>query len=112
MREGNWLYLYGVIPYIDFMNIKTTRIEIRVDQAAKRLLERAAALQGQSVSSFVLTHALPEARVIVEEQERTHLSPNDWEAFDRLLANPPRPNRKLLKAVRKYARGVMIEDGE
>jgi uncharacterized protein (DUF1778 family) len=94
------------------MNIKTTRIEIRVEGDVKRLLERAAALRGQSVSSFVLTCALPEARVIVDEHERTHLSPNDWEAFDQLLANPPRPNRKLLQAIRKYAREVMIEDGE
>ncbi|MFA6235164.1 MAG: DUF1778 domain-containing protein [Bacteroidota bacterium] len=103
--------LYGNIPYISFMNQKSTRIEIRVDDAGKNLLEKAAALRGQSLSSFVLSSVLPEAKGIVDEYEVTHLSLNDWEKLDALLADPPKPNKKLLAAVRTYARRVTVDHG-
>ncbi|MBE0642805.1 MAG: DUF1778 domain-containing protein [Bacteroidetes bacterium] len=93
------------------MNQKNTRIEIRVDEAGKLLLEKAAELRGQSLSSFVLSVVLPEARSILDAYEGTRLSRTDWEALDALLANPPKPNRKLLTAVKKFARQVTVEHG-
>jgi uncharacterized protein (DUF1778 family) len=93
------------------MNQKNTRIEIRVDEAGKIILEKAAELRGQSLSSFVLSVVLPEAQSILDAFAGTRLSRNDWEMLDALLANPPKPNRKLLAAVKKYARQVTVDHG-
>ena len=41
---------------------KTERVQVRIDRAAKRRLERAAALANTTVSAFVVNHALAARR--------------------------------------------------
>ena len=59
---------------------RTQRVQIRIAPAAKRLIERAAALQNTSVSGFVVNSALDAASHLIREHERLVL-----DALRRLL---------------------------
>ena len=82
---------------------KTSRIEIRIDAKNKRLLEKAAALKGKSISSYILSKSLSSAQQDIEQVETLVLKDSDRDLFYELITNPPAPNealKKLLKPVR------------
>jgi uncharacterized protein (DUF1778 family) len=82
---------------------KTSRIEIRIDAKNKRLLEKAAALKGKSISSYVLSKSLASAQKDIEQVETLVLKDSDQDLFYELVTNPPAPNealKKLLKPTR------------
>ena len=90
---------------------KTSRIEIRVDRKAKKLAEKAAALLGQSLSSFIVSRMVADAQQVIDAHQRTLLSLADWERFQKILRNPPAPNAALRKAARRYKETVTHSDG-
>lgn len=79
------------------------RLDLRVPAELKRTIERAAALSGQTVSSFVLGVALRRARRVIRESEVIELSGRDR---DRLLAAlddaDARPSPALVRAVERH----------
>lgn len=77
---------------------KTERVQMRVDPAAKRLLERAAALANTTVSAFVVSNALEAADRLIRDRERLVVSEQDWNLFFDALVNPPEPNAVLRRA--------------
>lgn len=81
---------------------KTERLEARMTSQQKTMLLRAAAMQGQTLTEFVLTSAAENARRIVREGEVLELSARDQEAFVDSLLNPPKASPKLRKAALKY----------
>ncbi len=81
---------------------RAARLEARVTAEQKRLIERAAALQGRTVTDFVLTSVQDAARRAVEEHDRIELSVRDSEAFAHALLNPRPVNDRLRDAVRRY----------
>ena len=68
---------------------KTERIEARVAPEQRSLLEEAAALQGQSVSGFLLGVALREARSVVDAATVTVVPADFAIAFEAILSAPP-----------------------
>lgn len=70
-------------------------------------IERAAALEGESVSAFVVQAALHRAAKAIDEHATT-VVPNEY--FDRLLAtlDEPDPAPRLANAVRKARRSARI----
>jgi uncharacterized protein (DUF1778 family) len=82
--------------------LKRNRMHLRLDDAAKRVLERAAAYEETSLSDFVLTNAVAAAERIIDAHEKIILSRQDWEIFYDALVNPPEPNEKLRQATRRY----------
>jgi uncharacterized protein (DUF1778 family) len=68
----------------------------------KSLVERAAALQGRSVTDFVLTSVQDAARRAIEEHERLDLSLRDSQAFVKALIDPAPVNSRLRDTVRRY----------
>lgn len=62
-------------------NRKTERLAVRVSSDDKRMIERAAALSDQSVSSFVVGHAREAAERIVERHGRIRLNAEESERF-------------------------------
>ena len=86
--------------------VKRDRMHLRLDAKAKRKLERAAAYEDTSVSDFVLANALAAAERVIDAHERITLSAADWETFFNALINPPKPNKKLKEAVRRYRERV------
>ena len=90
---------------------KEARIEIRVDRTSKELMEKAAALLGQTLSSFVVSRMVSDAREIIDAHHRTEVSLADWERFHDILANPKSPNAALKRAARRYGKLVTRSEG-
>lgn len=85
------------------------RLQVRLDADTKRLLERAAAYSGTSVSDFIRTHAREAAKAVIAENEQLPLVPADWEVFLRAIEAPPEPAPALRAAVAAYlARSAAI----
>jgi uncharacterized protein (DUF1778 family) len=81
---------------------KDSRIDLRVTQEQKELLERAAALKGVSLSAYTLFYVLPAAKQEVDSHERLVLSNRDRDLFMSVMENPPELKGKLKSAISKY----------
>lgn len=81
---------------------KDSRIDLRLTEEQKALIERAAAVKGVSVSAYTLLRLLPLAQQDIENQERLTLSNRDRNTFLSALANPPRLKGKLKAAIANY----------
>ncbi len=82
--------------------IRAQRLEARVTAEQKTLIEHAAALQGRTVTDFVLTSVQEAARRAIEEHRQLALSVRDSEAFVDALLNPKPVNERLRDTVRRY----------
>lgn len=80
------------------------RIEARVSPKQKRLFERAAAIEGITLTDFAISSMQRAATSVVQEHTRIELSERDQRAFVEALLNPPEPNEALRKAAKAYAR--------
>ena len=74
---------------------ESARINLRTSPEAKALIERAAALMGTSVSSFMLQNAYEAARRVVVDNDTLTLSQEAFEAFIAACGNPSPPNEAL-----------------
>ncbi|MGA0840814.1 MAG: DUF1778 domain-containing protein [Pseudomonadales bacterium] len=81
---------------------KDTRLHIRCDQDARRLLDKAAAYAHMSVSEFVLRNAVQEAQSVVDRHEAMTLSQADFSAFLAALEAPAVDNAALERAVERH----------
>ena len=81
------------------MSTKTERIEVRLSAEHKAVIERAAALHGQSLSAFVVSEALEQAR----RTELTLLSPRDWKLFLEIMDRDEEPAAALTRAMQEHA---------
>jgi uncharacterized protein (DUF1778 family) len=77
-------------------------LETRVTADQKNLIEYAAALQGRTVTDFVLTSVQDAARRAIEEHQRIDLSVRDSQAFVEALLKPWPANDRLRETVRRY----------
>jgi uncharacterized protein (DUF1778 family) len=84
------------------VEIKESRLQVRLDAASKGVLQRAANYRHKTVSQFVLATALQEAEKVIRESEAVALSSADWTTFFDALIDPPPPNPELRKAFAKY----------
>jgi uncharacterized protein (DUF1778 family) len=88
--------------------VRGERLETRVTAEQKKLIERAAALQGRTVTDFVLTSVQDAARRAIEEHSQLALSLRDSEAFVDALLNPKPVNDRLRETVRRYRQRVGV----
>ena len=88
--------------------VRSERLEARVSADQKKLIERAAALQGRTVTDFVLTSVQEAARRAIEEHQRLDLSVRDSQAFVEALLNPQPVNDRLRETVRRYRRATGV----
>ena len=82
--------------------VKDSRIDLRVTQEQKELLEKAASLRGISLSAYTLLHLLPIAKQDIDTQERLILSDRDRDLFMSIMENPPALQGNLKTAIKKY----------
>jgi len=81
---------------------QTQRLNFRLDSGIKHVIERAAAIRGQSLTDFAISTLEREARSIVNDYEVLTLSDRDRNAFLAALDNPPAPNENLRRAAKRY----------
>ena len=84
--------------------IRTARIEARIAPDARRVVRRAAELQGRSVSDFVVAAAQEIAHRTIDEAQVIRLPVEDQRQFVELLLNPPALAPALKRAKRAHAR--------
>ncbi len=88
---------------------KRRKLEARVSEEQKQLIERAAAYDGMSQSDFVVNAAMAAARKTVQGQDVIDLNVAASRKIAELLLNPPSPNKRLKKAFHDGARSVQFK---
>ncbi|MFC6623803.1 DUF1778 domain-containing protein [Novosphingobium panipatense] len=78
------------------------RLEARVTAEQKALIEHAAALEGRSITDFVLTSVQDAAKRAIAEHEVIQLSVKDSKAFVEALLNPREPSKKMRERAAAY----------
>ncbi len=79
-------------------NTRSKRIEARIKPDTLILVQRAAEMQGSSVSDFVVSAAEGAARKALEDTYSIHLSVEDQRRFVDLILDPPEPSAAMLRA--------------
>ena len=87
---------------------KESRLNIRCDNRARQLLDKAATYAHVSVSEFVLSHALASAEEVVQAHESITLTPKDFQAFLTALDAPAKSNAALKRAFKRHAEQVRV----
>lgn len=75
--------------------IKEKRIEFRLPDEAKKTIEDAAKLSNISLSSYILSVVLKQAKLDLEQNEVITLNNKERDSLMKALANPPKPNDEL-----------------
>lgn len=78
------------------------RLEARVDAEIKSRWQRAAELQGLTLTDFVISSLQESASKIIQHHETMKLSKKDTEAFVNAVINASEPNENLIAAAKEY----------
>ena len=90
------------VQRIEHRSRKEERLEARVTPAQKRLIERAAALRGTSVTEFVVASAQEAATTTIKDFDVLQLRDQAREVFINAVLNPPAPNEAVRAAAKRY----------
>lgn len=82
------------------VTLKKERIDIRVTNDAKTILERAAEINNISLSSYIISVCLRQARIDLKENERLMLNNSEAKIIVDSLNNPEKPNYALKKLMK------------
>jgi uncharacterized protein (DUF1778 family) len=77
------------------VQMKTARLNVRLDEHQDAIIRRAAEESGTNVSDFVVRAATSEAERAVADVSRLALDAVAWDEFTAILDRPPRENPKL-----------------
>jgi uncharacterized protein (DUF1778 family) len=84
------------------------RLEARISPETKALLQKAAELEGRTLTDFVVASVLAEARRVIQQHQTLQLSLADSEAFVDALLNPAQPNKDLQAAAQRYKQVMSV----
>ncbi len=85
---------------------KSYRFDARLNEQQKLLIQRAADLEGRSMTDFVLHSAEIAAERTLERRATLVLTARETEAFVGAILNPPKPGRVLRRAARDYRQKI------
>jgi uncharacterized protein (DUF1778 family) len=88
---------------------KNERINLRLKESAKILIERATSFEGKTVNSFILSSALASAEKTLQEHESIRLNEQKANRFFDALAKPISFNKKLTAALAEHDLRVVSE---
>lgn len=84
------------------MSTAADRLEMRLLPEEKSLLARAAEIEGSKLSQFVLEPALKRAHKVLAAAGQVTTSARGYRDVLDALANPPKPTRVLIAALREF----------
>lgn len=87
----------------------TERLEVRMPAPIKALIHRAALLEGQTLTDYVVSTLQKHAAEVIREHEILRLSVDDSEAFAAAMLGAPKPNRKLRQASSRHGKRVTMK---
>jgi uncharacterized protein (DUF1778 family) len=82
------------------------RLEARLSQETKALVQKAADLEGRTLTDFVISSVQAAAYKVIEQHQTLKLSLEDSEAFANAVLNPPQPNEALKSAALRYKKTI------
>jgi uncharacterized protein (DUF1778 family) len=89
-------------PKVSAARRKKNRLEVRLTEAQKRLLQSAADVRNESLSQFVTQVSEAAATKELEKSGILVLGSNDQEVFVKALLGPAKPNAQLARAASRY----------
>jgi uncharacterized protein (DUF1778 family) len=81
---------------------KRHRLEARITDEQQQLFQRAADLQGRSLTDFVIATVQEKAVQTIESMEIIRLNAKESLKMAQAIINPRKPNAKLREAARRY----------
>jgi len=81
---------------------RTERLEARITRSQKALFKQAAALQGRTLSDFIIQAASEAATRVIQDQQVITLTTQEQKVFVESLLNPPAPGPRFRSAARRY----------
>ena len=78
------------------------RLEARITSTQKKMLRRAASLEGKSVTDFVVQASQQEAHRTIQKHETMELGDRDREIFISALLEDREPTEKAKEAANRY----------
>jgi uncharacterized protein (DUF1778 family) len=91
---------------------KAQRFVARVTAADKQLFQRAAAIEGRSMATFVIAHAREVARQVISQNNQIQLNTEQSVSFvEALLAPPRQPTPAMTDSIRAYREAVKSDLG-
>jgi uncharacterized protein (DUF1778 family) len=81
---------------------KGARLAARVSFEQKALFKKAAAIEGRTLTEFLVGSAQEKAQAIVQAQTFMKLTARDSEILVNALLNPPAPNKRLLAEAERF----------
>lgn len=77
------------------IEVKTARIDLRVTESEKALLEQVCEEQKMSLSNYIMSIVLKQAALDMEANKKVDLNKKQWDFVMDLLDNPPEPTESL-----------------
>ncbi len=81
--------------------LKKQRIDLRLTDEDKKMIEEAAAMTNQTITQFLVNSASERAAEVIEQHRRLVLSEESWNRVMDAIENPPAPNDKLKRAAKR-----------
>ncbi|EAU5656489.1 DUF1778 domain-containing protein [Salmonella enterica] len=81
--------------------LKKQRIDLRLNEDDKHMIEEAAALTNQSISQFMVSTASERAAEVIDQHRRLLLNEKSWNLVMEAITNPPAPNDRLKRAAKR-----------
>ncbi|EMQ7411669.1 DUF1778 domain-containing protein [Escherichia coli] len=78
--------------------LKKQRIDLRLTDDDKSIIEEAAAMSNQSITQFMVSSASERAVKVIEQHRRLVLNEESWNLVMDAISNSPAPNDKLKRA--------------
>lgn len=78
--------------------LKKQRIDLRLNEDDKHMIEEAAAMTNQSISQFMVSTASERAAEVIDQHRRLLLNEESWNLVMDAITNPPAPNDRLKRA--------------
>lgn len=86
---------------------RSDRLVARITPEDKSLLTRAAALEGSSLASFVVSHIRDAAQEVIRRHDSIQLNESESRRFvEALLAPPAKPAKRTVDALKLYRETV------
>ncbi|WP_257571884.1 DUF1778 domain-containing protein [Serratia marcescens] len=77
------------------------RIDLRLNEDDKHMIEEAAAMTNQSISQFMVSTASERAAEVIDQHRRLLLNEESWNLVMDAIINPPAPNDRLKRAANR-----------
>ena len=81
--------------------LKKQRIDLRLTDDDKSIIEEAAAISNQTITQFVVASASERTAEVIEQHRRMVLNEQSWSLVMEAITQPPAPNDRLKRAAKR-----------